>query len=142
LKGWPAIAAIFAIIVGLAAYQFYLYDDLENNPEIREDIARNLTYELAGDMLADTSDIREAIKAGDKKEAEAIAKGLLERKITIHDLAMKGRGENIVIKADYTIHGPEGDEEKTGYFEFSHSPLTGWRYHRETWAFSWYFMFI
>jgi hypothetical protein len=51
---------------------------------------------------------------------------------------MKGRGEKIIIKAAYTVHRPEGDEEKTGYFRFSHTPVTGWRYKWQTTAFSWY----
>jgi hypothetical protein len=142
LKGWPAVIAIAAIVIGFIGYQFYLYDDLESNPEVRENLAMNLSHEIAGDIMADAEAVRSAMKSGEMEKAEAIGKGILERRVTIGDLAMKGRGENIVVKADYTVHGPDGDVSKTGYFNYSHSPITGFRYRRETTVLSWYMTFF
>ena len=62
----------------------------------------------------------------------------VKMQITINDLAMKGHGEKIIIKAGYTIHGPDGSVDKTGYFKYSHSAITGWRFIWETSAVSWY----
>lgn len=58
------------------------------------------------------------------------------------EMQLKGRGEDIVVKAVYTVHGPDKDVQKTGYFKFSHSTITGWRYRWETSALSWYLKFF
>jgi len=142
LKGWPAVIAIIAIVIGFIGYQFYLHDDLDNNPEVRKKLEMNLMHEIAGDITADAEAMKAAIKSGDQERADEIGKGVLERKVTIEDLAMKGRGEDIVVKADYTVHGPDKDLKKTGYFRFSHSTITGWRYRWETSALSWYLKFF
>lgn len=138
LKGWPAVIAIFAVVICFVGYQFYLHDDLSKNPQLRKNLEINLSHEIAGSIHTDVSAARNAMKTGNNEKAEAIAKGLLERKVTIDDLAMKGGADDIIIRAEYTVHGPDKDIAKTGYFRYSHSPITGWRYRRETTAFSWY----
>ena len=138
LKGTPAvIAAVIIIAVGLG-YRLFLENDLKDNPELRRQLEMHLMVEIAGDISADVDAYKAAMAAGDRDAAEETARGTLKRKVTIHDLAMKGRGENIIVRADYTVFRPDGADQKTGYFKFSHSPVTGWRYKRETTALSWY----
>ncbi|MEZ4578815.1 MAG: hypothetical protein R2875_12660 [Desulfobacterales bacterium] len=59
-----------------------------------------------------------------------------ETRITIHDLAMKGRGRTSLCGRITPCSGRTEIENR--YFKFSHSPVTGWRYKRETTALSWY----
>lgn len=138
LKGTPAVIALVLIIVAGIGYRMFLENDLKDNPELRRQLELNLMYEIAGDIISDSEAFRAALAMGDAATAETIGAGVLERKLTIKDLAMKGHGEKIIVRADYTVHGPDGSEDKTGYFKFSHSPITGWRYKWETSAFSWY----
>lgn len=138
LKGTPAIIALVIIIVAGLGYRMFLENDLKDNPELRRQLELNLMVEIAGDIISDSEAFRAALARGDAETAEAIGAGVLERKLTINDLAMKGHGEKIIVKADYTVHGPEGDEDKTGYFRFSHSPVTGWRFKWQVSSFSWY----
>jgi hypothetical protein len=140
LKGTPAIIALVIIIAAGIGYRMFLADDLNDNPKLRSQLELNLMYEIAGDISSDVDAYKAAMARGDREEAEELAEGTLKRKITINDLAMKGKGEKIIIKADYTVHGPDGSEDKVGYFKYSHSAITGWRYKLETSAFSWYLM--
>ena len=140
LKGTPAIIALIIIIAAGIGYRMFLENDLKDNPELRRQLELNLMYEIAGKISADSDAMRDALASGDMETAETIGTGVLERKLTINDLAMKGHGEKIIIKADYTIHGPDGSEDKIGYFQFSHSTITGWRFKWKTSAFSWYLM--
>lgn len=134
----PAIIALVIIIAAGLGYRIFLQNDLKDNPQVRRQLELNLMHEIAGDIISDTDAFKEAMAMGDKEEADAIAEGVLKRKLTINDLAMKGHGEKIIIKADYTIHGPDGSEKKIGYFQYSHSSITGWRFKWETSALSWY----
>lgn len=138
LKGAPAIIAAVIIIAAGLAYRMFLENDLKDNPELRRQLELNLMHEIAGDIMSDSEAFRAALARGDVETAETIGAGVLKRKLTINDLAMKGRDENIIIRADYTVFRPEGPEDKTGYFKFSHSPITGWRYRWQSSAFSWY----
>ncbi len=138
LKGTPAVIALVLILVAGLGYRMFLENDIKDNPELRSDLELNLMYEIAGDISSDVDAYKAAMARGDRDEAEALAEGTLKRKITINDLAMKGHGEKIIIKADYTVHGPDGPEDKIGYFKYSHSAITGWRYKWETSAVSWY----
>jgi len=138
LKGTPAVIALVIIIAASLAYRMFLENDLNDNPELRSELELNLMYEIAGDISSDLDAFKAAMARGDTDEAEELAEGTLKRKITIHDLAMKGHGDKIIIKTDYTVHGPDGSEDKIGYFRFTHSAITGWRYKWKTSAFSWY----
>ena len=138
LKGTPAIIALIIIVVAGLGYRMFLENDLKDNPKLRSQLELNLMYEIAGDISADVDAYEAAMAWGDSEEAEELAEGTLKRKITINDLAMKGKGEKIIIKANYTIHGPDGSEDKVGYFKYSHSAITGWRYKWEASALSWY----
>jgi hypothetical protein len=138
LKGTPAIITLVIIIIAGFGYRMFLENDLKDNPELRRQLELNLMHEIAGDIISDSEAFRAALASGDVETAETIGAGVLERKITINDIAMKGHGEKIIVRADYTVHGPEGSENKTGYFQFSHTPITGWRYKWQVSAFSWY----
>lgn len=140
LKGTPAVIALVIIIIAGIGYRMFLENDLKDNQELRRQLELNLMYEIAGDIVSDSEAFRAALASGDLETAETIGAGVLERKLTINDLAMKGHGEKIIIKAGYTIHGPDGSEDKTGYFKYSHSTITGWRYKWKVSAFSWYLM--
>jgi hypothetical protein len=138
LKGMRAVvAAVIILAVGLG-YRLFLVNDLKDNPELRRQLKMHLMVEIAGDIGADADAYKAAIAAGDRDAAEETALGTLRRKVTIHDLVMKGSRENILVRADYTVFRPDGEDHKTGYYKFSHSPVTGWRYKRETTALSWY----
>lgn len=142
LKGIPAIIAVILVIAGVIGYRIFLQADLPKDPEVRRQLELNLMSEIAGDIIADTEAIEQAIASGDEKTASALAEGLLKRKVEIENLAIKGGGENIIVRATYTIHNPNGSENKTGYFKYSHSPITGWRYRREVSSLSWYLKLI
>ena len=138
LKGTPAIIALIIIIATGIGYRMFLENDLKDNSKLRSQLELNLMVEIAGDIGADVDAFKAAMARGDRDEAEELAEGTLKRKITINDLAMKGHGKKIIIKADYSIHGPDGSEDKIGYFKYSRSAITGWRYKWKTSAFSWY----
>jgi len=138
LKGTPAVIAIIVFVVFVIGYGMFLKDDLNDNPELRRDLELNLMHEIAGDISSDVNAIENAMASGDMEDAEELAEGLLKRKVTINDLAMKGHGEDIIVRANYTVYRPEGPEDKTGYFKYSHSLITGWRYKFQTSSVSWY----
>jgi hypothetical protein len=138
LKGTPAVIAAVIIIAAGLGYRMFLENDLKDNPELRRQLELSLMVEIAGDISADVDAYKAAMARGDRDTAEELAQGVLKRKVSITDLAMKGRNENIIVRADYTVFRPDGAEDKTGYFKFSHSPITGWRYKYQTTAFSWY----
>ena len=102
----------------------------------------NLMSEIAGGITADAKEIRAKIDSGDNEGATAIAEGTLKRKVEIDEIDMRGGGDDIIIRASYTVHGPDTPKAAVGYFRFSHSPITGWRYRRETTALSWYLKVI
>ncbi len=138
LKGTPAVIVAVIIIAASLAYRMFLANDLKDNPKLRRQLEMHLMVEIAGDISADTDAIKAAMAAGNMDAAEDIAQGTLKRNVTINDLAMKGSRENIVVRADYTVFTPDGEEDKTGYYKFSHSPVTGWWFKRTVTAFSWY----
>ena len=142
LKGTPAVIAAVIIIAVALGYRLFLENDLKDNPKLRRQLEMHLMVEIAGDITADSDAIKAAMAAGDMDAAEDIAQGTLKRKVTINDLAMKGSRENIIVRADYTVFKPDGEKDKTGYYKFSHSPVTGWRYKRESTALSWYLKFF
>lgn len=138
LKGIPGIIAVVIIVAGLIGYRVFLQSDLSENPELRQQLETNLMPEIAGDIMADAKAMKEAIDRGDNKTATALATDSLKRKVEINALGMKGSGEDIIVKATYTVHGPKGMENKIGYFRYSYSAITGWRYRREVTVYSWY----
>lgn len=142
LKGIPALLAGIVLVAGFLGYRAFLHQDLEASPEVRQLLELQLASEIAGSITADTEAIRERLDQGDPEAATALAAGTLQRRVEIGDLAMKGSGEDILVRAEYTVHGPDAPEAKTGYFRFSHSAITGWRYRRETTALSWYLKVI
>ena len=138
LKGIPAVIAVILFIAGTVAFQFFLKKDLSDNPKVRSELQLNLMSEIAGDITADSKAITDALDRGDKATAARISEGLQKRKVEINELFMKGSGEEIIIKASYSVHGPNGTENKVGYFQFSYQTIGGWRYRRETTVVSWY----
>lgn len=138
LKGVPAIVAV--VVLGLCAlgYRMFLHSSLSEDPKVRQQLELNLQSEIAGDIMADSKAISKAIESGDKVKAAELAEGTIKRRVEIQDLDMRGSGDDIVIKANYTVHGPGGAKQKIGYFKYSHSAITGWRYRRETTSLSWY----
>jgi len=137
LKGIPALIAIVVLAAGFIGYRMFLQSNLIKNTEVRRQLEMNLQSEIAGDIMNDTQAIRQAIDQGDKAKAEKLAHGTVQRRVEIKDLAMKGSGDDIILKAHYVVHGPQGSEPKVGYFKYSHSSITGWRYHRQTTPMSW-----
>ena len=81
--------------------------------------------------MVDAKVMKDAIDRGDNKTASALAINSLKWKVEINEFEMKGSGEDIIVRATYTVHGPKGMEKKIGYFSYSHSAITGWRYRRE-----------
>lgn len=142
LKGTPALLVGVLIVAGFIGYRSYLHRDLEANPEVRQLLELHLSSEVAGAIVADTEAIRERMDRGDNEGASALAEGIVKRRVEIGDLAMRGGGESILVRAHYTVHGPGTPEPNTGYFRFSHSAITSWRYERETTALSWYLKVI
>lgn len=142
LKGIPALLAGLVLVAGFIGYRAFLHQDLEASPEVRQLLEQHLSSEIAGAIVADTEAIRERMEQGDNEGASALAAGTLQRRVEIGDLAMKGSGEDILVRARVTVHGPDAPEPRTGYFRFSHSAITGWRYQRETTALSWYLKVI
>jgi hypothetical protein len=142
LKGCPALLAGLALVAGFVGYRAFLHQDLEASPEVRQLLELHLSSEIAGAIVADTEAIRERLDQGDDGAASALAAGTVRRRVEIGDLAMKGTGDDILVRAHFTVHGPDAPESRTGYFRFSHSAITGWRYERETTALSWYLKVI
>ena len=142
LKGTPAIIAIVLITIGVLGYRAFLHTNLPKDPKIRQQLEINLMSEIAGGITADTEAIKQAMSSGDNEKASALAQGMLKRKVGINKLALKGGGNNIIVKANYTIYGPNAPKKKTGFFKYSHSPITGWRYRQKVTALSWYLKLI
>jgi hypothetical protein len=138
LKGIAAVVA-GVLFVGVAlSYRVFLHRDLVSDPEVKIRIENQLASEIAGDIVADAEAVQAAMDRGDFEEATALAEGVSTRRVEVEKLALRGTGEDVIVRATYTVNGPEGPREETGYFRFSHSPAFGWRYERETTAFSWY----
>ena len=89
LKGAPAIIAAVIIIAAGLAYRMFLENDLKDNPELRRQLELNLMHEIAGDITSDSEAFRAALARRDMETAETIGAGVLKRKLTINDLAMK-----------------------------------------------------
>jgi len=138
LKGIPAVILIIVLAVGYLGYRHFLQGDIDQNPQVRSQIEMALMSEIAGDITRDLEAIDQAMAQSDRAKAGQLTEGVLQRKVVIDDLQMRGGGEKIIVKAQYTVEGPEGPEKKTGYFRFGHSAIGGWRYKRETTAFSWH----
>jgi hypothetical protein len=138
LKGWPAVIAAVVLILGAVGYRVFLHGRLEVSSEAREQLELALMSEIAGDITADTEAIKKALESGDRQAATAIAEGTLERKVEIKGMKMKGSGEKVLVKATYVVFGPDKEETKVGYFQFSHTMITGWQYRREVSSVSWY----
>lgn len=138
LKGWPAVIAVVVLILGFVGFRVFLHGRLDISSEARGQLELALMSELAGDITADTEAIRAAMDAGDHKAATAIAEGTLERKVEIKEMKMKGSGEKVLVKATYVVFGPDKEETKVGYFQFSHTIISGWQYRREVSSVSWY----
>ncbi len=138
LRNGPAIVALVFLGAAFVGYRAFLHSSLPGNPEVRRQLETNLQSEIAGSIMGDVAAIEAAIEGGDTEAATEIASGVLERRVEIGDLAMRGSGDDIIVRADYTVHGPEGADQRVGYFAYSHSAITGWRYRRETTSLSWY----
>jgi len=137
LKGIPAIILILVLAGGYVGYRLFLQNDLEVNPQLHSQIETQLTTELAGGITRDLDAVEVALKKGDKEQAEAFAQRALQRKVTMDDLAMRPTNDGILVKAEYTLTGPDGEEKKTGYYLFTHGALGGWSYQRESSELSW-----
>lgn len=137
LKGIPAIILILLLAGGYVGYRLYLQEDLEGNPQLRSQIETQLRVELSGGMSRDLDAVETALQKGDKDQAEAFAERAMQRKATIDELAMRQTNDGIIVKADYTLTGPDGDVEKTGYYLFTHGAVGGWSYQRESSELSW-----
>lgn len=138
LEGKAAGVAVVVAIVAMVGYRMFLHGDFATNPEVRQALETSLMSRIAGDVTADTEAIRAAMDRGDHEEAERLARGTLERKVTIEELAMRGGGDDVIVRATYVVHGPGGERRESGYFRFAHSTIGGWRYRYETNAMSWY----
>jgi hypothetical protein len=142
LKGIPAILAAVVLIGGMVGYRAFLHSTLPDDPKVRQELEIHLVSEIAGAITADTEKIRARMDSGDNEGAAKLAEGILKRKVEIADLDMRGGGDDIIIRARYIVHGPDAPRPEVGYFKFSHSTITGWRYRRETTALSWYLKVI
>lgn len=138
LKGLPAITAAVVALAGFIGYRAFLHSSLPEDPKVRRELESCLMPELAGDISTDAEAIKKAIKKGDKAEASRLAEGLLTRKVEIQNLAMRGSGDDIIVKVTYAVHGPQGPQTHLGYYRFSYSIITGWHLRREVSSFSWY----
>jgi len=138
LKGIPAVLAVLLAAGGYVAYRTHLADDVKTNPKVKQELQILLMSEISKGISDDAAAVSAALKRGDKKAASAAAKNLGSRKVEVTDIAMRGAGDDIVIKADYIVHGPSGPESKTDYFQFSHSSIAGWRYEGYASIVSWY----
>lgn len=142
LRGIPAVIAVILFAAGSIATSVFLKKDVSSNEKVRSEIKMSLMSEIAGDITADSKAIQDALDRGDKAAAAKISEGLQKRKVEVGDLAMKGSGDDIIIKASYSVYGPNGVENKVGYFRFSYSAITGWRYRNDTTVVSWYLKFF
>lgn len=138
LENRSAVVAAVLILAAVLGYRVFLRSDLPENDRVRQQLEISLYSVISGDVTADTEAIAEAMASGDDARATELAEGLLERGVEIRDLAMRGGGEDIVIRAHFTMSGPDGALERVGYFSYSHSPVTGWRYRRRTTPLRWY----
>jgi len=135
LKGWPAVLVILAFVVCGVGYRKFLHKDLQVDPEIREGIEVAIRAKIYRGL---TPDLEKAMEAGDRQAVDQLAKGITQCEVTITDLAMRGSAEECVVRAKYQLKGPDGSEEKTGYFRCSYSMLTGWNCHYEVPIWRWY----
>ncbi len=69
LKGIPTIIAVVVIVAGLIGYRIFLQSDLSESPELRQLLETNLMSEIAGDIMADTKAMKDAIDCGDNETA-------------------------------------------------------------------------
>jgi hypothetical protein len=137
-KGIPGIIAMVVIAAGYVGYRGYLQRDLVVDARVEQQLKGYLASEVSGDITADARAISEAIARGDNATAEQLANGVVTRKVELQQLSMRGRGDNIVVKCTYAVQGPEGPEQKTGYFKFAHSAISGWRCLGHTTAITWH----
>jgi hypothetical protein len=138
VKGWPAVILVALAVVGVVTYRAWLHGNPKVAAELRERLEFDLMTEIAGRISADAQGVSEALQRGDREGAERLAQGILERRVEVNEFDMRGGGDDIIVKTTFTVHGPEGSEQRVGYYRYSYSPLTGWHYRYETTAFSWW----
>lgn len=137
LKGWPAAIAVVLAIGAVVGYRIYFHGNPEISAELREKLELNLMSELAGEMAGDVESIDAALQRGDTVAAERVSRDLLSRKVKLDDFAMRGGMDDIIVRAEYSMLGPGEPQSRVGYYRYSYSKLTGWRYHYETTAWNW-----
>ena len=138
LKGLPAVLVAILAIGGFVGYRMFLQRDLALSDKVRREIKLSLTSEISGAISRDAEGVTQALDRGDKASAAKLAQRMRSYKVVVEDLSMRGSGEDIRVRAHYKVHGPDGVKSKVGYFKFSHSAITGWRYEYETTAFSYH----
>ncbi len=138
LKGIAGAIIGVILLVGIGAYQLFLRTDPEITAAMREELELHLTSEIADDVVRDAEAAQEALHRGDNEAAAQIAQRLLDRRVEIRDLDLRGGPGKWIVRATYTVHDPDGDREETGYFHMDYSSVTGWRYRREGTSWDWW----
>ncbi len=137
LKGWPAVIALILGVGAFFGYRAWLHNDPKVSAELRERLEFDLISEIAGAVTADAKATRAALKRGDRDEAARLVEGVVQRKVEVSDFDLRGTGDEVIVRANYIVHGPEGREPRTGYYRYSYSTLVGWQYQYETTVWSW-----
>lgn len=137
LKGWPAVIVVVLAVGVVIGYRIHLHSNPEISAELEKKLEFDLMTELAGGISADAEAIDAALQRGDTRRAEQIGQDMLKRKVEIDDFDMRGGGDDIIVRAEYTLFGPGEPEPRVGYYRYSYSSLTGWQYQYETSVWSW-----
>ncbi len=134
LKGWPAIAAVVAVLAFGAFKVFIVHSTL--GPEQLDDVRLFLQAEYSGRPI---DELRGAIEDGDKERMTALA-AELQAAHRIEFVSIKARGtKEVVVRLEIQVNGgdpPRG--ERVRYYIFDHTMGSAWRVKRETTSWSYY----
>ena len=132
LTGWPAVAAL-VLVAGFLGWS-YLASRQTLDTQAGDELKNWLKGEYAGKHLAE---LRATTPENSQAAVDRFLDGL--NGITFTSLTARGRGDDIVVRAEIRINGqPPGDGRAVRYFRMVHAQLTGWRYRNETTAWSYY----
>lgn len=134
LKGWPAVAAIVAVLAFVGFKVFLVHSTL--GPKQLEDVKLWLQADYVG---ANIDELRDATMSGDEAKIEALAAEVLATE-KIEFVSVKARGtDEVVVRVEIEVDGRDPpDGKKVRYFLLQHRMGQAWRVKWETTSWSYY----